>query len=313
MWRDSPHAPTGRWMNPNFNGYWMWITSVEHHSRIREENRRMSTHISRFEELDIDDLVLDRFQIRTTNTGDGIDELAESIKEFGLINPIIVCRSKRQGDQWEVVCGQRRLLAHKKIGAHTIHAGVIDRELTFYEGTIVSANENVHQLKMSRPDLVDLCERLFLRYGTMTAVAEKTKVPYHVVRKYVRLARLNEKLRRMVENREIDLDIAVKAQDAVGGDLEEALEFVQVLQRSDNDLRKKILQIKKENPSIDAVAAEKAAEQAPDDVRIAGRLYGGYASAIKQLASDKGTNVSTVGIDLIEEALDAQGLVPEKD
>ena len=199
------------------------------------------------------------------------------------------------------------------MGAQTIHAGVIDRVLTFDEGTAVSANENVHQLPMSRPDLVDLCERLYIRYGTITAVEEKTKVPYHVVRKYVRLARLNETLREMVENREVELDIAVKAQDAVDGDLEKALEFVHVLNRSDNDFRKKILKIKKTNPSMDAAAAEKAAEQAPDDVRISGRLYGGHAAAIKQLASEKGSDASTVGMDLIEEALDAQGLVHEED
>lgn len=273
----------------------------------------MNTRISRFEEIAIDDLVVDRFQVRTTNTAEGTDELAESIKEFGLIHPIIVCRSERSGDKWEVICGQRRLYAHKKIGAHTIQAGVIDRVLTFDEGTAISANENVHQLQMSRPDLVDLCERLYIRYGTMTAVAEKTKVPYHVVRSYVRLARLNEELREKVENREVDLDIAVKAQDAVGGDPEEALEFVKVLQRSDNDLRKRILQVKRENPSIDATAAEKAAEKAPEDVQISGRLYGGHAAAIRQLASEKGTNVSTVGMDLIEEALNAQGLVLDED
>ena len=273
----------------------------------------MNTRICRFEEIDLDDLVVDRFQVRTTNVAEGIDELAESIKEFGLINPIIVCRSERSGDKWEVICGQRRLYAHKKIGAETIHAGVIDRILTLDEGTAISANENVHQLQMSRPDLVDLCERLYIRYGTMAAVAEKTKVPYHVVRSYVRLARLNEELREKVENREVDLDIAVKAQDAVGGDPKEALEFVKVLQRSDNDLRKKILQVKKENPSIDATDAEKAAEQAPEDVQIKGRLYGGHATAIKQLALEKGANVSTVGMDLIEEALDSQGLVPDED
>ena len=273
----------------------------------------MNTRISRFEEMDIDDLVVDRFQVRTTNTGEGVDELAESIKEFGLFNPITVCRSERQGDKWEVVCGQRRLLAHKKIGAQTIHTGVIDRILSFEEGTAVSANESVHQLQMSRPDLVDLCEQLYVRYGTMTAVAEKTKVPFYVVRKYVRLARLNEELRTMVANREVELDIAVKAQDAVGNDPKEALEFVRVLKRSDNDLRKRILDIKKKDPLMDAAAAEKAAEEAPEDVRISGRLYGGHAVAIRQLAVEKGSNVSAVGIELIEEALASQGLVHEED
>ena len=273
----------------------------------------MNTNICRFEEMNIDDLEVNQFQIRTTNTGEGIDELVESIKELGLIHPIIVCRSERHQDKWELVCGQRRLLAHKKMGVQTIQAGVIDRVLSPEEGEAVSANENIHQLRMSRPDLVDLCERLYIRYGTMKAVEDKTKIPYHVVRKYVHLARLKDPLRTMVQNQEVKLDIALKAQDATGGNPTEALEFVRVLKRSDNDLRTKILKIKKENPWMDAAEAEQAAEQAPLDVQISGRLYGGHADAIRRLAVEKGTDVSTVGIELIQEALDDQGLVHEED
>lgn len=55
------------------------------------------------------------------------------------------------------------------------------------------------------------------------------------------------------------------------------------------------------------------AENVPDDVRISGRLYGAHAAAIKKLARDKGSNVSTVGMDLIEDSLAEQGLVSEED
>ncbi|MDE0395547.1 MAG: ParB/RepB/Spo0J family partition protein [Gammaproteobacteria bacterium] len=270
----------------------------------------MTTHISRFEDLAIDDIVVDRFQVRTTNTGELRDELIASIKEFGLIHPIIVCRSERFEGKWEVVCGQRRLLAHKTMGEQTIKAGIIDQVLNKEEGTAVSANENIHQLQMSRPDLVDLCEQLHLRYGSLRAVEEKTKIPYYFVKKYVRLGRLNDTLRTMVLNKEVGLDLALKAQDATQ-DLEEALEFLDVLKRSDNDLRKKILKVKEQDPSLNANDAQIAAEKVPDDVRISGRLYGAYADAIRQLAGDKDSNVSAVGIELIEEALDAQGLVAD--
>ena len=64
---------------------------------------------------------------------------------------------------------------------------------------------------------------------------------------------------------------------------------------------------------MNAAEAEEAAEQPPDDVRISGRLYGGHADAIRRLAVEKGSDVSTVGIELIEDALDTQGLVPEED
>ena len=271
----------------------------------------MGLEVERYEELDIDDLVVDRFQVRTTNTADGIDELAASIEGLGLLHPIIVCRSERDGSKWEVVCGQRRLLAFKKLGRTTVPAAVYDSVLTMDQGTAVSANENIHQLQMSRPDLVDLCERLYIRYGTLQSVADKTKIPYHVVSKYVRIARLDSQLREMVENREVELDMAVKVQDAatVSGVFEsaEALKLIEVLKRSDNDLRKRILRKKRENPEMDLATVQEEAEKPDETVKISGSLGGVYASGIRRLASDKGSNVSSVALDLIEEALDAQG------
>lgn len=273
----------------------------------------MQPSVDRFEMLPVDDIVVDRFQVRTTNTSEGIDELAESIKKYGLLHPIIVCKSERDEDMWEVVCGQRRLLAHRKLGRSKIQAGVVDRVLTVEEGEAVSANENVHQLSMSRPDLIDLCERLYLRYGTIQAVADKTKIPYHVVRKYVRFARLEDEIKEKVKNHEVQTDLAVKAQDAstYNGevDVDEALALIEELKRSDNDLRKRMLDVKKKNPGMDLDDVKKEAEKPPEDVSIRFKLFGEMADGIRELASEKGTDTSTVASDLVEEALVAQGIV----
>ena len=85
--------------------------------------------IDRQETIPIEQLVIDRFQVRKANTGQDIEQLAASIKQYGLLHPIVVCRSHRDPTKWEVVAGQRRLLAHKLLQLDTISAGIIDRDL----------------------------------------------------------------------------------------------------------------------------------------------------------------------------------------
>ena len=107
--------------------------------------------IDRFEELPIADIVIARFQVRKSNTNEGLEELAASINQFGLLHPIVVCRHEKDPTKWEVVAGQRRLLAHKLVlKRDNIVAGIIDRVLSEDEGLAISGNENVHQLDMTR-------------------------------------------------------------------------------------------------------------------------------------------------------------------
>jgi ParB family chromosome partitioning protein len=48
---------------------------------------------------------------------DGINELAESIRRIGLLQPIVVCS---KGDKYEIIAGHRRYLAHRQLKADTI-------------------------------------------------------------------------------------------------------------------------------------------------------------------------------------------------
>lgn len=62
-------------------------------------------------------------QPRTTFDGEGIAELAASIKRHGLLQPIVV---SRDGDDYELIAGQRRVLAARVAGKTTIPAVVRD-------------------------------------------------------------------------------------------------------------------------------------------------------------------------------------------
>lgn len=61
---------------------------------------------------------------RVTMSETALNELADSIQAIGLLNPIIVRRS--DGEQFEIIAGHRRYIAHRMIGRETIEAFVRD-------------------------------------------------------------------------------------------------------------------------------------------------------------------------------------------
>jgi ParB family transcriptional regulator, chromosome partitioning protein len=99
-----------------------------------------------------------------------VDDLAESIREKGLLYPIIV---KVRGDRFQLVAGHRRLLASKKLGLRRIqcHIMELDEKETFELGLI----ENVQRESM---DPIDEA-RAFKKYveefgfGGMTELSKK--------------------------------------------------------------------------------------------------------------------------------------------
>src|SRR3972149_1536377 len=79
----------------------------------------------------------------------GLDDLAKSISEKGLLNPITV--KKNSDDTYDLIAGQRRFIACQKLGWETIPA--IIREIADdVDGTIISLIENVHRADMNPID-----------------------------------------------------------------------------------------------------------------------------------------------------------------
>ena len=59
-------------------------------------------------DLSIDDVLPNRFQPRIKFNEDSLNELSESIKEHGVIQPIVV---RPVGDKYEIIAGERRYKA----------------------------------------------------------------------------------------------------------------------------------------------------------------------------------------------------------
>tara|TARA_B110001450_G_scaffold235352_1_gene239988 strand:+ start:57 stop:905 length:849 start_codon:yes stop_codon:yes gene_type:complete len=68
----------------------------------------------------ISDLLSNQFQPRKLFDEDSLQDLANSIKERGIIQPIIVRKSKDDNLKYEIIAGERRWLAAQKAGLHEV-------------------------------------------------------------------------------------------------------------------------------------------------------------------------------------------------
>ena len=204
-------------------------------------------------DIRLEQLVIGANQVRTRRRDEAVNDLVESIRLHGLLEPIVVCASST-GGYFEVLMGQRRMLAHQRLGLKTIRAVVIDTPLDATTAKVLSLTENLIRRELDRRDVIDACTILYHKYGSAQAVADETGLPYSEVLKHIKYERLGGELRTMVDTGEIELDVALKAQDAtsVDGtvDQAEAKDFAEALATMTSVQKRQVLRAKHHNPGI---------------------------------------------------------------
>ena len=144
------------------------------------------------------EIPLDQIEVSTQNTRKDLkqgnedatlEDLAKSIQEHGLLNPVTV-RSRTEGG-YEVIAGQRRLLAFRLLGRTQIPA-VIRTNVVDEQAMAISLIENMQRADMAPLDKARSLSILCERYGSVTQVSKQTGISTSTVRKYLTLMRLPE-------------------------------------------------------------------------------------------------------------------------
>ena len=76
--------------------------------------------------LKIDDIISNPFQPRKTFDEEKLNDLTNSIKERGIIQPIVVRPSKSQDEKFEIIAGERRWLAAKKANLDSVPVVILN-------------------------------------------------------------------------------------------------------------------------------------------------------------------------------------------
>jgi ParB/RepB/Spo0J family partition protein len=151
--------------------------------------------------MDVRDIALEKLvpsrNLRTEGTD--VTELAESIREHGLLQPIRV--RPLGGDMYQIIAGHRRLLAHRRLGLKTISAVVVDEsDAVAAEQSIV---ENLQREDLTPVELAHGVKELATAFGlTMEVIARAISKSPGQVRTWVRLSRLPDEILAKLESGE---------------------------------------------------------------------------------------------------------------
>ena len=269
--------------------------------------------ITDFDDIPLDDLVIGKGQVRTTEPGSEIDELAASIDAQGLLQPILVCKAQQEG-KWEILTGQRRFLAHKRLKKTTIKAAIIDKRLDEKQAKAISITENLIRKKLSRGDLIDGVTYLFNHYGTIKEIVAKTGLPRQKVSDYVKFPRLLPELKDMVRDGEIDVNVALKAQDAtidVEGNPDEdlAIKLAREMEPMSGVQRRKLIEDVAVNPDKDVEDVIESAKSGAKIIQISVTLTQAAHGALQTFARNENSTQDDAAATLIQEALVERGLL----
>jgi len=181
---------------------------------------------------------------RTEGAEEGLDELAQSIREIGVQQPVVVYKDK---GRFRVLIGQRRFLACKRLGLEKIPALVrsIDDKT---QAAIVSFSENIHRLDLGYGDKMRVAVLLLKELKNIQKVADRLGVSPQTVRNWLGYRGVPERLKEMVEQNKISVRTALAISRSVP-DEEKAVEIAKkVREEPTSERRRNVIDAATQNP-----------------------------------------------------------------
>lgn len=142
--------------------------------------------------INVEEITPNRFQPRKEFDPSSLDELASSIEEEGLIQPIVVrpIEATEEGKRWEIIAGERRWRAHKLLKRKQIKA-IIRFDVKDTDSQISALVENIQREGLNPIEEAEAYRALIVEQGmTQQQVAQKVAKSRAYISQAVRLVKL---------------------------------------------------------------------------------------------------------------------------
>lgn len=151
------------------------------------------------QEIFIEDIIPNRFQPRLTFDEKALQELSDSIKVHGVIQPLVL---RKVGNKYEIIAGERRYKASCLAGLKKVPA--IVRELTDNESAEIALIENIQRKNLSSIEEAQSYKNLLERgYLTQEELAQKLGVSQPTIANKLRLLNLCDEVQNALLNEQI--------------------------------------------------------------------------------------------------------------
>jgi ParB family chromosome partitioning protein len=155
----------------------------------------------RYAEVDIEEVSPNPLQPRMRFNPDSIEELAQSMRESGVIQPILVVP---EGETYKIIVGERRWRAAQKAGLKKIP--VLIRQVPKERQLEISLVENLHREDLNPLEIAHVYQRLIQELGyTQDEIAARVGKDRTSVANYLRLLNLPELVQNYLSDNKITM------------------------------------------------------------------------------------------------------------
>jgi ParB/RepB/Spo0J family partition protein len=268
-------------------------------------------------DVEIKDIDVSPLNVRVENTLTDIEELAASIEKHGLLQPVVLLGSLGQ-KPYQLIAGQRRLLAHKRIAARnkgkpkTIRA-VFVGNLSAEQSTLRSLVENLQRVDLNHADTAKAITTLYKKYGNdERKVQRETGLSIQRVRDYIAIeAQASPEMKRKLAQKKVTIVDVKRAITASLGNVEKAERILTLMEKYplNKHQKKRVVEyaVLNRHATAEKIIEEARKPRVEESIMVslplAVRL--GLEKATKKLSKEAEEIVS----DVLEQWLNEQGFI----
>lgn len=271
-----------------------------------DEEEVRSSGASSINEVKIDDIEANPDQPRRSFDEEALNELADSIKQIGVVQPITL--RKQEGGKYQIIAGERRFRASQIAGLTTIPAYI--REVNENELMEMALIENIQREDLNAieealayQNLMDKCDY------TQDQLSERVGKKRATVANYLRLLRLPAEIQMAVKDKKIDMGHA-RALMGIENPADQLMVY-NLIVKENLSVRKveEMAKTIRETGSLSADGASKKGKSAPsanileDYSEMKNKLSELFGTPINMTCNDKGKGKITISFNNDDEML----------
>ncbi|MBO8172169.1 MAG: nucleoid occlusion protein [Bacillaceae bacterium] len=206
-------------------------------------------------QIPVSQIVPNPYQPRTVFDDDKIDELSQTIKTHGIIQPIVV---RQKDNQYELIAGERRWRAAQKLNMENIPA--IIKNFNDSQTASVALIENLQREELTAIEEAIAYQKLIdLHQLTQESLAQRLGKSQSTIANKIRLLHLPEEVQNALRNREI----TERHARALLGLKDEALQLKLL-----NEIKEKGLNVKQTEERIEQLSVGKKKKKKPKRISL---------------------------------------------
>jgi len=252
--------------------------------------------------------------VRRTKLNEDIDELADSSAAVGLIQPVVLLGTPGN-PPYKIMVGQRRYLAHKKLGYKNIQA-IFENGLSKFDILARSLAENMLRQDLNHADAADVVTNLYKHFGgdlkAETKVKKATGLSLQRVRDYIKVSeRASPAMKRKLKDKKVKLADVKRALHAANGNIDKADRLLDLMEKfvMTTHQKRRLAEYGAQNPSASDETIVKEARKPKIEQTLLVNLSDAVKAALTRATNELSMAPEEVAIKALSEWLANQGFV----